>query len=150
MLDWSAILGGLALGMGISIAAGIFIGIASILDLARSSSDASGPAGPHATNRPLPDDPEEARQQMMDSLQADSLFHVASLVISLLAQAIAGYFTASWADSAPFLHAAVMGGLAMAITFLFDWRSYGPAWLMWTWVLMAVPATLAGAWLATG
>ena len=150
MLDWMAILGGLALGMGISIAAGIIIGIASMLDLARSSSDPSDAAGPPDMDRSLPDDPEEAHQHMMESLQGDSLFHVASLVISLLAQAIAGYFTASWADSAPFLHAAVMGGLAVAMTFLFDWRAYAPAWAMWAWVLLAVPASLAGASLATG
>lgn len=89
-------------------------------------------------------------ERMLACLRNDTAFQAGTLIISLLAQVLAGYYTAYWADFSPYLHASIMGALAAAITFLFDWRKYGPAWVMWTWVLLAIPASLAGAWIFAG
>lgn len=150
MLDWLAIFGGLTLTWGINIAAGIIIGIAAGMDMSHANPDLRDAEDSGMPGRALKNDANEAHRRFAEALRGDRFFHAASLLISLLAQAIAGYYTAAWADNSSFLHAAIMGALSVAVTFLFDWRDYAPAWLMWAWVALAVPASLAGAWLATG
>ncbi len=139
MLDFWAILGGLALSMGLSFLAGLVVGIADGMGMLRQAPDLLETEGEEEL--------EELERRLARDLRNDTTFHIGTLIISLLAQVLAGYYTALWADFSPWLHAGLMGALAVAITFLFDWRKYAPAWVMWAWVFLAVPASLAGAWM---
>ncbi len=142
MLDLWAILGGISLGLGLSIIAGLIIGVAEGMGMLRKM--------PEMLDIEDEEELEELERRHAEELRNDTAFHVGSLIISLLAQVLAGYYTAYWADFSPYLHAGAVGALAVAITFLFDWRKYAPAWIMWAWVALAIPASLAGAWIFAG
>lgn len=95
------------------------------------------------------EDEERELDEHFSNLRHDNGLHIGILAIALLAQVLAGYYTALWADFSPWLHAGLLGLITIALTFFFDWRKHGPAWAMWAWVSLALPAALAGAWLAT-
>lgn len=95
------------------------------------------------------EDEERELDEHFSHLRHDNGFHIGILAIALLAQVLAGYYTALWADFSPWLHAGLLGLITVALTFFFDWRKHGPAWAKWAWISLALPATLAGAWLAT-
>lgn len=142
MLDIWAILGGLALDMGLSLVIGLVIGIADGMGMLRQLPDMPEPEAE--------EDWEELERRREEALRNDTGFQAGLLVISLLVQAVAGYYTAYWADAAPYLNAGVMGLLNIILTHLFDWRKYAPAWFMRTWDALAIPAALFGAWILVG
>ena len=138
MLDWAAIIGGLAIGFGISLLAGVLVGVLEVVSYRRETGIDVFTA----------DDSEDER--IFARLREDTTFQVGGLIISLLSDVLAGYFAAHWADAAPLAHAGIVGALSVALTWLVDWRDITPPWSMYLWTLLAVPAALAGAWLEMG
>jgi len=138
MLDWAAILGGLAIGLGLSLLLAVLIGALEIVSYRRETGIDV-----------LTADTEED-ERFFARLREDTTFQLGALVASLLTDVLAGYFTAQWADTAPLVHAGIVGAISIGVTWLVDWRDVTPAWSMYAWTLLAIPATLAGALLQMG
>ncbi len=138
MLDWAAILGGLAIGLGLSLMLAVLVGALEVISYRRETGIDVLTAG------------EEEDERFFARLREDTTFQLGALVASLLTDVLAGYFAAQWADTAPLVHAGIVGAISIALTWLVDWRDVTPAWSMITWTLLAIPATLAGAMMQMG
>ena len=133
MLDWMAILGGLMVGFGVSLLVAVLVGALEVISYRRE------------TGIDVLTADEAENERFFARLREDATFQVGALVISLLTDVLAGYLTAQWADTAPLVHAGIVGALSIALTWLIDWREVTPAWSMYLWTALAIPAALAGA-----
>ncbi len=146
-IDIWAILGGLAISLGLSAVLGIAVGIAEALaDIRQREAE----LGRELEDDELEAEGERAERRMLARLRDDNTFQLGTLLASLLAQALGGYYTALWAGAAPLLNAALMGLAALALTLMFDTGDITPRWSRWAWMLLALPATLAGAFICCG
>ena len=132
----SAIFWGLAVSVGLSFVIGIVLAVVTGVSIA-SDEDVAG--------RDMSD--EEFARYYLENI-SDTHFLLGLVVISLLVNALGGYVTACATVSAPWLNAGVMGLLSLLFTALMEWRQpVLPRWVLWLWIVGAIPAALAGAWI---
>ena len=137
-VDIWAILGGLAVGFGASLALGLVLGILSMFAVVREHGGG--------------DDMEvfdEALEAETRALFAQPMMQLGMAVFSLVAMLLAGFLTARWAQGAPMQNAALMAALTMVLGLMMGREAHTemPRWLIWFGYLVTVPAALAGAWL---
>jgi len=138
-LDFSAIFWGLVVALGLGFAMGIFLAVATGVHIA---------ADEQAHTPEMTD--EEFARYYLENIPETRFF--LALVLALLAvNGLAGYVTASLAQGGVWRNVFVAGGASLAITLAAEMRNpVLPRWAEWLWGACALPAALAGAWIAVG
>ncbi len=138
-ISLSAIFWGFAVSIGLSFVIGIVLAVVTGVSIA-SDEEMAG--------RDMSD--EEFARYYLENI-SDTHFLFGLVVISLLVNALGGYVTACASVSAPWPNAAIMGLLSLLFTILVEWRQpVLPRWVLGLWIIGAIPAALAGAWICTG
>ncbi len=138
-LDFSAIFWGLVVALGLGFAIGVFLAVATGAAIAADKE----------AHTPEMTDEEFARYYLENI--SETRFFFALVVLLLMVSALAGYVTARQAQGAEYLNVFIMGAVAVAVSMAAEMRNpVLPRWAEWLWGACALPAALAGAWIAMG
>ena len=155
-IDLWAILGGLAIAYGIVFLLSLMLGLGEAMSEARRTNRAirrrEEELGRHLTEDELEQlfDSEWDDERITREWRQDTRFMAGLTVVALLADVLAGYYTALWADAAPLMNAAIMGAVQLPLGFLLDCKDTVPRWAFWVSTVLIMPAVLAGAVICCG